>query len=313
MKKILLDLLICPACLPEEYQLKGTMKETVGEDILAGELTCPQCKKVFTIENGIACLDPNTPCERKNSENKYETAPVVSSYLWSHYADLFNDENASDAYRQWAELINPHAGIAVDAGAAVGRFTFEMACKSDFAVGLDNSQAFIQTARELMTRREMTVALKQEGHITTDVTLSLPPEWDSRKVEFIVADALALPFRSDSAASLSSLNLIDKVPRPIGHLTEMNRVTCKAGAQFLLSDPFSWSEEAAEEEEWLGGKTSGAYAGKGLDNVISLLNGNQNRLPPRWSITSHGHVWWKIRTHANHFEQIRSCYVKASR
>jgi hypothetical protein len=109
------------------------------------------------------------------------------------------------------------------------------------------------------------------------------------------------------------LNLIDKVPRPILHLEEMNRVARKEGAQFLLSDPFSWSEEAASEAEWLGGKTSGPYAGKGIDNVMALLNGNLNRLPPGWDITSHGHVWWKIRTHANHFEQIRSCYVKAGR
>jgi uncharacterized protein YbaR (Trm112 family)/SAM-dependent methyltransferase len=313
MKKALLGLLICPACLPDEIQLKETIKETSGGDILVGELACPQCRKVYPIENGVANLDPNGSFGRASSENKYETAPVVSSYLWSHYADILNDENASDAYRRWADLMDPHDGVAIDAGAAVGRFTFEMGQKSDLAVGLDNSQAFIRTARELMKHREMTVVLKQEGHITTDVNLSLPPEWDSEKVEFIVADALALPFRADSVASLSSLNLVDKVARPILHLEEMNRVTRKAGAQFLLSDPFSWSEESAGEEDWLGGKTSGPYAGKGLDNVMVLLNGDQKRLPPGWDIKSHGQIWWKIRTHANHFEQIRSCYVKASR
>lgn len=313
MKKALLDLLICPACLPAEIQLEETIKETSEADILAGELACQQCRKIYPIKNGIANLDPNAFFGKALSENKYETAQVVSSYLWSHYADILNDENATDAYRRWADLMQPHDGIAIDAGAAVGRFTFEMAQKSDLAIGLDNSQAFIRTARELMKHREMTVVLKQEGHITTDVNLSLPPEWDSEKVEFIVADALALPFRADSVASLSSLNLVDKVARPILHLEEMNRVTRKAGAQFLLSDPFSWSEESAGEADWLGGKTSGPYAGKGLDNVMVLLNGDQKRLPPGWNIKSHGQVWWKIRTHANHFEQIRSCYVKASR
>ena len=313
MKKALLDLLICPACLPDEMQLKETIKEASGGDILGGELACPQCHRAYPIENGIANLDPNASFGRTSPENKYETALVVSAYLWSHYADILNDENASDAYRRWADLMQPHDGVAIDAGAAAGRFTFEMGQKSDLAIGLDNSHAFIRTARELMKHRKITIALKQEGRITTDVTLSLPPEWNSDKVEFIVADALALPFRANSAASLSSLNLIDKVPRPILHLEEMNRVVRKEGAQFLLSDPFSWSEEAASEAEWLGGKNSGPYAGKGIDNVVALLNGNLNRLPPRWAITSHGHVWWKIRTHANHFEQIRSCYVKAGR
>ena len=125
--------------------------------------------------------------------------------------------------------------------------------------------------------------------------------------------ALALPFRANSVASLSSLNLIDKIPRPMAHLEEMNRVTQNAGAQFLLSDPFSWSEEAAREKDWLGGKIDGPYAGNGLDNVITLLNGNQHHLRPGWQVETHGHVWWKIRTHANHFEEIRSCYVKAGR
>ena len=313
MKKALLDLLICPACLPDEIQLKETIKEASGGDILKGELACPQCRKVYSIENGIANLDPSASFGKISPENKYETAQVITAYLWSHYADILNDENASDAYRRWADLMQPHDGLAIDAGAAAGRFTFELGQKSDLAIGLDNSHAFIRTARELMKRREIRMALKQEGHITTDVVLSLPPKWNSNKVEFIVADALALPFRADSAASLSSLNLIDKVSRPILHLEEMNRVARKEGAQFLLSDPFSWSEEAASEADWLGGKTSGPYAGKGIDNVMALLNGNLNRLPPRWDITSHGHVWWKIRTHANHFEQIRSCYIKAGR
>lgn len=313
MKKALLDLLICPACLPDEIRLNETIREVSDEDILAGELICPQCSRNYRIENGIADLDPTDSMIGSAAENKYESAHVVSSYLWSHYADILNDENASDAYQRWAELMEPHEGLAIDAGAAVGRFTFEMAQKSDFAIGLDTSRAFIQTARELMIHREMTVALKQEGNITSDVTLSLPREWNTDRLEFIVADALFLPFRSDSAGSLSSLNLIDKVPRPIRHLTEMNRVTRKAEAQFLLSDPFSWSEEAAEEEEWLGGKSSGTYAGKGLDNVMALLNSERNQLPPTWDISSHGHAWWKIRTHANHYEQIRSCYVKANR
>lgn len=309
MKKALLDLLICPACLPEERGLNETINTAAGEDILDGDLQCPRCRRVYRIRDGIADLDP----AGSRSVNKYETAPVVSSYLWSHYADLVNDENASDAYQRWAELMQPHAGLAIDAGTAVGRFTFEMARKSDFAVGIDNSRAFIRTARELMLQGEITVALKQEGHISTDMLLSLPAEWDCRKVEFIVADALALPFRAGSAGSFSSLNLIDKVPRPLRHLEEMNRVTRKAGAQFLLSDPFSWSEEAAGEEEWLGGKTSGPYAGRGLDNIMALLADDRNQLMPGWDITSYGHVWWKIRTHANHFEQIRSCYVKARR
>jgi SAM-dependent methyltransferase len=313
MKKALVNLLICPACLPGEWQLQATVNEISGDDIETGELRCPECCRVYPVAGGVADLDPNATLAGNQPANKYETAPVLSSYLWSHYADIFHDESASTAYRHWASLMEPHAGLAIDAGAAVGRFTFEMSRKSDLAVGVDNSRTFIRTARELMKRRTMTVPLKQEGNVYTEIALELPPAWDSDRVEFIVADALALPFRAGSAASLASLNLIDKVPRPLRHLEEMNRVTQATGAQFLLSDPFSWSVEVASEAEWLGGRTSGPFAGRGLDNVIALLAGNPDRLPPRWEIRSQGQVWWKIRTHANHFEKIRSCYIKASR
>jgi len=313
MKKDLVSLLICPACLPGEVHLKETVHEIARGDIETGELHCPECRRTYPIEGGVADLDPAAVPGGMRPTNKYESMPVLSSYLWSHYADIFRDENASDAYRHWASLIDPHTGLAIDAGAAVGRFTFEMSRKCDLAVGLDNSRAFIRAARELMKRRTMIVPLKQEGNIFTETALELPPEWDCARVEFIVADALALPFPTGSAASLASLNLIDKVPRPLRHLEEINRVTRAGEAQFLLSDPFSWSEETASEAEWLGGKASGSFAGRGLDNVIALLAGDADHLAPRWHIRSRGEVWWKIRTHANHFEQIRSCYVKANR
>ena len=79
MKKVLLDLLICPACLPDEIKLKETIKDISGADILAGKLNCPQCARSYPIENGVANLDPNASSGRGSSENKYETTPVVST------------------------------------------------------------------------------------------------------------------------------------------------------------------------------------------------------------------------------------------
>ena len=313
MKKIVLDVLICPSCLPEEIPLKGAIREISGDDILDGALNCPQCRRSYPVKQGVADLDPNGSGQGASSENKYETAPVISSYLWSHYADILNDDNASDAYRQWADLIQPHDGLAIDAGAAVGRFTFEMAQKSDFAIGFDNSHAFIRTARELMNNRSMSVVLKQEGFITSEVRLSLPREWNTEKVEFVIADALALPFRTSMATSLSSLNLVDKVPVPIQHLREANRVIRDEKAQFLISDPFSWSEDVAPEHNWLGGRQQGPYASRGQDRIMDLLTGEDGFPGPPWVIETQGHLWWNIRTHANHYEHIRSCYIKAKR
>jgi uncharacterized protein YbaR (Trm112 family) len=313
MKRILLDVLICPACLPNERILDGRIIEEEGGDILEGSLLCPQCGSVYPIRNGIAFLDPASLRQGAKSDSKYETTPVVSSYLWSHYGDILGDPEATSAYREWADLMRPYAGMAIDAGSAVGRFTFEMSLKSDFVIGVDNSTALIRCARELMTNRRIKIDLKEEGLLQREHTLTLPEIWDSRKIEFIVGDAQSLPFPSGAFSSLASLNLVDKVPAPLRHLKEIHRLARERNAQFLFSDPFSWSEDAAVQENWLGGTDKGPFSGRGTENIMALLANERNGWPPPWKIENQGHVWWKIRTHSNHFELIRSCFVKAVR
>ncbi len=306
-------MLICPACLPDENRLHSKVDEEHEDDIDRGSLTCRHCGQVYPIQNGIAWLAPGSSQKKEKTTSKYETAPVLSSYMWSHYGDILDEPDASAAYGEWADLIHPNSGVAIDAGSAVGRFTFEMSRKSDFVVGVDNSLSFIRAAREFMITGRMKIALQEEGTLIREETVELPEGWDSNKVEFIVGDAQALPFKSGTFASLASLNLIDKVPFPIKHFREMNRVAKERDAQFLFSDPFSWSKDVAEEADWLGGTDSGPYAGRGLENVMSLLTGEKDALLPPWRIETDGHVWWKIRAHANYFELIRSCFAKAVR
>ncbi len=313
MKKRLLEMLICPSCLPEERKLQPNIKAEKNDDIIEGSLSCVYCGREYSIKNGIAFLDPASSHENRKPPSKYEAASVLSSYMWSHYGDLLQDENASAAYQDWNDLMRPSSGIAIDAGSAVGRFTFELSRKNEFVIGIDNSHSFIQTARELMLKREKEIQLQEEGFVTQKTKVVLPEQWKSANMEFLVADAMALPFRSETFSSLASLNLVDKVSMPLKHLKEMNRVATPAETQFLFSDPFSWSEEAAKPENWLGGTHDGPYSGSGIDNVRGILNGREDGLRPRWNVEKYGHIWWKIRTHQNHFELIRSCYVKANR
>jgi SAM-dependent methyltransferase len=312
MKKILLDLLICPRCLPEEHRLGETIIQGLPEEIIEGKLHCSRCRAVYPIQAGIAFLNPN-PAPASETPNRYETPALLASYLWSHYGDLLGDSQATDSYRQWAALIRPGSGACLDIGSAVGRFSFDMAKKFDFVVGLDNSGSFIRASRELMLNRQATLALPEEGLLTRQEQLALPEDWQTDNIEFIVADAQALPFRSGTFAALSSLNMVDKLPKPLTHLTEINRVAQTSQAQFLFSDPFSWSTDVAPPEDWLGGKPNGQFAGRAKENIIALLEGKMSALSPVWQVEIHGHIWWKIRTHANHFEMIRSCFIKASR
>jgi uncharacterized protein YbaR (Trm112 family) len=310
MKKLLTKMLICPACLPGEFPLEIlAVDHEEEEDILTGTLVCRHCGRRFAIDDGIAFLD----LDRQEQPNRYEQEDVVSSYLWSHYGDLLGDEQATDAYLGWAGLMQQHSGLALDLGGAVGRFTFEMSGKCDFAVGLDKSRAFIKAARQLMRQGELRFTLKEEGLLGREVVVRCPAHWQRERVEFIVADAQRLPFASHAATSLASLNLVDKVPQPYVHLAEMNRVAAQAGCQLLLSDPFSWSTEAAEVEQWLGGRPDGPFPGKGLENIKDILGKDMDGIAAGWQVTDQDHIWWKIRSHSNHYELIRSCFIKAVR
>jgi uncharacterized protein YbaR (Trm112 family) len=312
MKPFLLELLICPACLPEERPLQALQLDVQRRDIVSGQMLCKVCRRSYPIRQGVAFLTP--PGQSNNlSPSKYETATALSSYLWSHYGDLLNDPEASNAYQQWAALLQPKHGLAIDIGAAVGRFSFELSQKCERVIGVDSSYSFVKAARELLLTREIEVELTIEGRLSHNETLTLPREWTTEKTDFIVGDALALPFRQGTFSTLASLNLLDKVPKPLQHLTELNRIAHGGDAQLLCSDPFSWSSETALEQEWLGGTAEGPHAGRGMDNLSTLLQGRDNHLQPAWQINRQGQVWWKIRTHCNHFELIRSCYITADR
>jgi len=310
MKQDLLDLLICPTCLPREIQLSCRVDEKAGEDIQSGCLECKECGFKYPIRSGVARL---VPSNRNRIPSPYETPEWVAAYLWSHYADLWKDPDSNTAYKEWAERLRAVSGPALDTGCSVGRFTFELGRKAGFTVGIDLSEAFVNKARELMAKRRLEFIEPVEGFIGEPRILDLPGDWDTANVEFIVGDVQALPFPSNRFFDVASLNMVDKVPLPLVYLKEMNRVAKEREAQVLLSDPFSWSPQVARRRDWLGGNPSGPYPGRGFDNLVSLMTGYCREISPPWRIEEKGELWWKIRNHRNHFELIRSSFIKASR
>ncbi|MCP4667169.1 MAG: SAM-dependent methyltransferase, partial [Deltaproteobacteria bacterium] len=128
MKKVLLNTLICPSCLPKEHPLIEKVDQEEQDDIIEGCLTCKQCGRDYPIRKGLAFLAP-AEAGLEQSDNRYETASLLSSYLWSHYGDLLEDPEASTAYTDWADHMRHDSGFCLDIGSAVGRFSFEMTKK----------------------------------------------------------------------------------------------------------------------------------------------------------------------------------------
>jgi SAM-dependent methyltransferase len=313
MKNWMVDKLICPHCLDAEVPLDLTVRETQGDDVMDGSLTCPQCGGSYPIRQGIAVLLPETTRHILSDHWGYNAPGMLSAYLWSHFGDLFKDPEATQAYQVWSAGFQSTAGDALDVGCAVGRLSFELAATHDHVIGLDTSIAFIRKAREILTRKRVAFDLIVEGHITEPRSYHFDERRDFSRVDFIVADALALPFRKRAFATTAAINLLEKVPDPLKHLTEINRVLRNRSAMFLFSDPFSWDEAVSPPERWLSGNGNAQYSARGIDTMRRLFAGEFGVFDPPLGIADDGNVAWKIRKTENLWEHITSQYLVGRR
>jgi SAM-dependent methyltransferase len=314
MKKWLTEKLICPECLPAENSLGLEIDEEESNDIIEGKLICSDCKRRYQISKGLALLLPDKSASGLKDQGGYNSPGMLSSYLWSHFSDCFNDPDATDAYQVWSSFAKANSGIALDIGCAVGRLSFELSKTHSQVIGIDTSISFIKKARELLIKKRLDFDLIIEGNLTAKRSCDLDHNWNYNRTEFLVADAMALPFSKNLFSTVSSINLLEKVSHPMQHLVDVNRVLRKEDAMFIFSDPFSWDESVTKVELWLGGSSnSNKYGGRGLENIRRLLLGAGRVFDPPMQIADHGNVAWKIRKTENLWEHINSQYLIGNR
>jgi len=313
MKKWLLEELICPECLEQEIGLAVDSSQENDDEILEGRLLCPECGMQYGIHNGIAVVVPKKTLPITRDQAGYGSFSMLSSYLWSHYSEFFNGPDATDAYRRWASVLTPHDGWALDIGCSVGRLTFEMTKTHHRAVGIDTSLSFIRAARQVAARKRVEFELIMEGRITEPRSSALDDAFCFAAAEFLVADAMALPFRSNRFATASSVNILEKVPDPATHLTETERIMAENNSRLLFSDPFSWDATVSGPGLWLGGRNEGPFTGFGIDNICRLLTGGGEVFRSTFKILERGEVLWKIRKTRNLWEHITSQFILAQR
>jgi SAM-dependent methyltransferase len=313
MKKWVVDKLICPQCIDAEVALALTIDDDKSDDVRNGNMTCPRCSATYPIRDGIGVLLPEKTRAILDDSSGYNAPGMLSAYLWSHFGNLFGDPRTTEAYQVWSAGFKPTDGDALDVGCAVGRLSFELAKTHDHVIGLDTSIAFIRKAREILIRKRVDFDLIVEGHITEPQSVGFDDSRDFSRVDFIVADALALPFRRRAFAMAAAINLLEKVPDPLKHLTEINRVLRRQNAMFLFSDPFSWDEAVSLPERWLSGNGNTQYSPRGIDTMRRLLAGEYGVFAPPFTIIDDGNVDWKIRKTENLWEHITSQFLVGQR
>jgi len=309
MKRWLQEKLICPECAPEEHPLTLRVTREQDGDVLEGELECVSCQRVYGIEEGVAVLLPESSMALLSADSGYNSKAMLSSYLWSHFSEFFNGTGATDAYRTWSSYFVKTHGWALDTGCAVGRLSFELSKTHSRVVGMDTSLSFIKKARQLLKQKRLEFELIVEGHLTERQSCEFDRDWNYDRVEFVVADAMALPFQRTLFSTATSINVLEKVPQPLHHLANINHVLKDDNAMFVFSDPFSWDEAVSAPDVWLSGRTEGPYKGRGIDTISRLMTGDGGTFHPPFEILDQGDVGWKIRKTENLWEHITSQFL----
>ncbi len=137
--------------------------------------------------------------------------------------------------------------------------------------------------------------------------------WNYDRIDFIVADALALPFPKNFFSTVTSINVLEKVSYPLQHLKDINRILNAQKSMFVFSDPFSWDESVSASEYWLGGVINGNEKPRGIDRINSIFRGIDGIFDPPFEIMDKGGVSWKIRKTENLWEHISSQFIVGTR
>jgi putative 4-mercaptohistidine N1-methyltranferase len=206
--------------------------------------------------------------------NIYESAELVSQYLNLHFASeeevlslpsSLQLQGALHFPQRCAQLLIEVAREhqvpllrALDVGCAVGGASFALSTAYQEVVGVDLSQAFIDSAQRMQTCGRLTYQRKDQGSRTTTLQATLAPDTSPKRVRFLVGDACHLPEGLGLFDAVLMANLLCRVPEPRGCLEALWRTPLlQVGGLLALFSPYSWLPDYTARERWLGGTAAG--------------------------------------------------------
>ena len=343
----------CPTCLVAGREAQplalGTVVRLEGDDVLEGVLVCPErlCRREHPIIDGIPVvvadlvgwaahqldgvlrrddLSPFTESllgDAAGPGSGFDRERLNSSaYGRSHWGDL-DPEAPLPKEESFAELVDvalglldePGRGPWIDVGCAVGRGTVEIARRTgDLAVGVDLSFSLLRVAERVRREGRAVFPLRRVGLVFDRREIAVP-EVPRELLSFWCCDAGALPFADKSFAGALSLNLLDCVLSPLGHILELGR-TLRGRAALLLATPYDWSPTATPIEQWIGGHSQrgevhgssaaelrrifSADAAAGVDTGLVLV-AERDRVP--WRVYTHERASTEYAVHLLRLER----------
>lgn len=247
----------------------------------------------------------------------------LSTYGFDHYGDLDPEEVPGVGVSPGSVLNLLETGLSgamggmcgpvIDVGCSVGRTTFELAERcGGIVLGVDMNFSMLRAAAGILYTGNFSYPRRRVG-IVYD-RRSFPVRFErSENVDFWACDAMALPF-SDTAFSLGvSLNVLDCVGSPHGHLKELERILMP-GANVVFSSPYDWNAGATPVAAWLGGHSQRSDERGESDAMLrSLLCGGSHpeRVEALETVEEYGDIPWTLRLYDRSFMEYRVHMVLA--
>jgi putative 4-mercaptohistidine N1-methyltranferase len=216
-----------------------------------------------------------------NVSNAYESSRLLAEYLLFHYGsekEILGEhpgprEAIDFPVRCVHELVDhrrvPGNARALDVGCAVGRSCFEMCEFCCTVVGIDSSRSFIQAARQLKGRGELSFEIVIEGEMCAPTQARVPAKLDRERAHFQVGDATDLPPNLGTFDVVLAANLICRLAEPALFLQRLPQLV-KPGGQLLMTTPFTWLAEFTTPSKWLGGrKAEGVRSFDALKEILA--------------------------------------------
>lgn len=195
-------------------------------------------------------------------KSRYETDTLLDEYLLFHYGSDhdqmpfdFGPSDLNFPVRCVTKCVDftllPKNASALDLGCAVGRSSFELSRYCQKVIGIDNSQSFIQVAKQLQEFGQVDYSIYEEPpHIKTCIA-HVSKEAHPERVRFFCEDAVHFVKTHHEAHDIVlAANLICRLPNPRSFLENIHRVVTASG-QLILISPYSWLEEFTPQSHWL--------------------------------------------------------------
>jgi SAM-dependent methyltransferase/uncharacterized protein YbaR (Trm112 family) len=246
------------------------------------------------------CVGPNAPFDVLRQHN--------SQYGRDHYGDL--DPMASEDEKQEAGAVlgilraglesvtSRPEGPILDLGCSVGRTTFSLAEETgEWVLGADLNFSMLRMASEVLRTGHVRYPKRRVGLVYDHCSFEVQFP-NAERVDFWQIDAMAMPFPMQPFSLMTSLNLLDCLPSPVGHLQTFDGLV-KPGGSVILSTPFDWSPAATDVAAWIGGHGQrNEEQGRSEVWLRRLLEGGGHLPGLGWKIVAETDVHWTVRLHA---------------